>query len=83
MESIVIDRPLNQILEFIPELKTLTESLDIGVVLKEIEGRIINKNKLKKKQKIKILLLKVFLKIMIKLLFNSKIFKKRDIVRII
>lgn len=42
MESIVIDRPLNQILEFIPELKTLTESLDIGVVLKETEGRIIN-----------------------------------------
>ena len=83
MESIVIDRPLNQILEFIPELKTLIESLDIGVVLKEIEGRIINKNKLKKKQKIKILLLKVFLKIMIKLLFNSKIFKKRVIVRII
>lgn len=47
MESIVIDRPLDQILESMPELKALIESIDIGGVVKEIEGKIINKKEIK------------------------------------
>lgn len=62
MESIVIDRPLNQILEFIPELKTLIESLDIGVVLKEIEGKIINKKQIKEETKNQNFIIKSLLK---------------------